>query len=63
MTQHNLIKYIGSLTREKPKKGGVKYNSWGAVAAIIKVEMAARHRDFVLEEEDLCFEKGVVEEI
>ena len=63
MTQHNLIKYSGSLTREKTKKGGVKQISWRAVAAIIKAEMAARQRDFILEEEELCFEKGVVEGI
>ena len=61
MTQHNLIKYIGSLTREKPKKGGIKHISWRAVAAIIGAEIAVRHRDFILEEENLRFEESVIE--
>ena len=59
----NLIKYTGFLARAKLRKGGAKHLSWKAVAAIIEAEMAARQRDFILEDEELCFEKGVVEGI
>ena len=62
--KRNLIKYTGFLARAKLRKGGAaKHLSWKAVAAIIEAEMAARQRDFILEEEELCFEKGVVEGI
>ena len=59
--KRDLIKYTGSLTREKPKKGGETQISWRAVAAIIGAEMAVRHRDSILEEENLRFEESVVE--
>ena len=61
MTKHNLIKYIGSLTREKPKKGGIKHISWRAVAAIIGAEIAVRHRDSIMEEENLRFKESAIE--
>jgi len=62
VSKYNLIKYTGSLTREKPKIGGVKGQiSWRAMAAIIGAEMAVRHRDSILEEENLRFEESIIE--
>ena len=45
----------------RQRKGGIKHISWRAVAAIIGAEMAVRHRDSILEEENLRFEESVVE--
>ena len=57
--KRNLIKYTGPLTRQR--KGGIKHISWRAVAAIIGAEMAVRHRDSILEEENLRFEESIIE--
>ena len=57
--KNNLIKYTGPLTRQK--KGGIKHISWRTVAAIIGAEMAVRHRDSILEEENLRFEESIIE--
>ena len=59
--KRNLIKYTGSLTREKPKKGGETQISWRAVAAINLVEMAVKYRDSILEEESVI--EGTCEEV
>ena len=60
MKKRNLIKYTGFLVGTKLKKGGAKYLSWKAVAAINLAEIAARYRDSILEEENLI--EGTCEE-
>ncbi len=61
MKRHNLIKYSATPAYKFILKGGVKHISWRAVAAIIGAEIAVRHRDFILEEENLRFEESIVE--
>ena len=44
----------------KQKGGNIKI-TWRCLSAIIGAEMAVRHRDSILEEENLRFEESVVE--